>query len=328
MILKSYLVEDNLEIIKGSLALFYGENRGQIYEIKKQITNKNKPNKILKYNQDEILGNQDNFYNEIKNVSLFDDKKIFFIDNVNDKILNIIENILPKINNNLVYLFSSLLEKKSKLRIFFEKEKKVDIVPCYQDNEITVKKIITTNLKNYKGLTNSIMNLIVENCNNDRAKIYNELDKIKSYFNNFPLNYIEIEKLLNVNENEDFNKIKDSAILGNKQKTAKLLGNTILEVEKTVLYLSSINQRLSKLKEITDTKDNIEITISKLRPPVFWKDKPTFVAQAKLWDLQKLEKALIKIFEAEIKIKSNSSIEKKVILKKLLIDICNLANAV
>ena len=71
MILKSYLVEDNLEIIQGSLALFYGENRGQIYEIKKQITNKNKPNKILKYNQDEILGNQDNFYNEIKNVSLF-----------------------------------------------------------------------------------------------------------------------------------------------------------------------------------------------------------------------------------------------------------------
>ena len=170
MILKSYLVEDNLEIIQGSLALFYGENRGQIYEIKKQITNKNKPNKILKYNQDEILGNQDNFYNEIKNVSLFDDKKIIFIDNLNNKILNIIENILPEINNNLVYLFSSLLEKKSKLRIFFEKEKKVDIVPCYQDNEITVKKIITTNLKNYKGLTNSIMNLIVENCNNDRAK--------------------------------------------------------------------------------------------------------------------------------------------------------------
>ena len=90
MILKSYLVEDNLEIIKNSLALFYGENRGQIYEIKKKITNENKPNKILKYNQDEILGNQDNFYNEIKNVSLFDDKKIFFIDNLNDKNLNII----------------------------------------------------------------------------------------------------------------------------------------------------------------------------------------------------------------------------------------------
>ena len=122
MILKSYLVEDNLEIIKNSLALFYGENRVQIYEIKKKITKKNKTNKILKYNQDEILGNQDNFYNEIKNVSLFDDKKIFFIDNVNDKILNIIEKILPEINNNLIYLFSNLLEK-IKIKNFFEKEK-------------------------------------------------------------------------------------------------------------------------------------------------------------------------------------------------------------
>ena len=148
MILKSYLVEENLQIIQNNMALFYGENKGQIYEIKKQITNINKPNKILKYNQDEILDNQDNFYNEIKNVSLFDNKKIFFIDNVSDKILNIVENILPGIDNNLIYLFSNLLEKKSKLRIFFEKEKKVDIIPCYQDKEITVKQIITTNLRN------------------------------------------------------------------------------------------------------------------------------------------------------------------------------------
>ena len=92
--------------------------------------------------------------------------------------------------------------------------------------------------------------------------------------------------------------------------------------------MSSINQRLLKLREVTDTKDNIEKALSQLRPPIFWKDKPTFVAQAKLWDLQKLEKALIKTFESEVKIKSNSSIEKKVIIKKLLIDICNLANAV
>ena len=109
MILKSYLVEENLQIIQNNMALFYGENKGQIYEIKKQITNINKPNKILKYNQDEILDNQDNFYNEIKNVSLFDNKKIFFIDNVSDKILNIVENILPGIDNNLIYLFSNLL---------------------------------------------------------------------------------------------------------------------------------------------------------------------------------------------------------------------------
>ena len=81
--------------------------------------------------------------------------------------------------------------------------------------------------------------------------------------------------------------------------------------------MSSINQRLLKLKEITYKKDNIEKVISQLRPPVFWKDKPTFVAQAKLWDLQKLEEALIKTFESEIKIKSNSSIEKKVIVIKL-----------
>ena len=57
MILKSYLVEENLKMIQNNMALFYGENKGQIYEIKKQITNINKPNKILKYNQDDFARN-------------------------------------------------------------------------------------------------------------------------------------------------------------------------------------------------------------------------------------------------------------------------------
>ena len=49
--------------------------------------------------------------------------------------------------------------------------------------------------------------------------------------------------------------------------------------------------------------------------------------QAKKWNASKINKAFSKIYDVELKIKSNTLLDKKIILKKLIIDICNLANA-
>ena len=327
MIYKSYLVEENIEILKNNLVLIYGENLGLINDLKKKILEKNKKNKILIFSQDEILKKENAFFDEINNKSLFEDKKVFFIDNVNDKFLKIIEQILTITNENLVFLYSDLLEKKSKLRSFFEKENKTDIVPCYQDNEITIKKIITEDLKGYSGLTAPIINLIVESCGNNRAKIRNEMNKIKAFFNGSPLNYENLNKLLNIKENDDFRFVRDFAISGNKKKTGEYLDTTIFETEKFTYYLSNLNQRLIKLKEVVKSKRNLEQTINEIRPPIFWKDKSTFLLQARVWNIRKLDEALKKVYNTEIRLKNNSDINKSTIVKRLIIEICNLATA-
>ena len=51
-------------------------------------------------------------------------------------------------------------------------------------------------------------------------------------------------------ENEDFNFIRDLPISGNKMKTGEYLDSTIFETEKSTYYLSNLNQRLLKLKEV------------------------------------------------------------------------------
>ena len=91
-----------------------------------------------------------------------------------------------------------------------------------------------------------------------------------------------------------------------------------------------LNQRLNKLREVAlssnDKKDTAEI-INNLRPPIFWKDKPNFIMQTKKWNENKLNKALKKTYEIEIKMKSSSDINNNVLMRKLLIDVCYLANA-
>ena len=328
MIYKSYLIEGNIDLLKENIILFYGENLGLKDDLKNKIKDSKKEASILIYNQDDILKNEDLFFNEILNASLFEEKKIFFINEATDKILNVIENIRDKIDNHEIFLFSEILEKKSKIRNYFEKDKKLAAVACYNDNEITIKKIIQERLKGFTGLSSQNINTLIENCGLDRSKLKNELEKIIIFFSDKKINDGNLDELLNIKENNNFNSLKDEAMNGNKIKTNKLLGDTIFEKEKNILYINLINQRLMKLSALIEmTKlTNIDKAINEIKPPIFWKDKPFYIAQIKKWNSQKIKNILNSTFNLEVTVKSNSSINHDLLIKKLIVDICNLAN--
>jgi len=329
MIYKSYLIEQNINLLDKNLFLFYGENLGLKNELKDKIKFQNKNAEIINLSQDDIISNIDNFFNEILNISLFDEKKIYFINQVNDKILDAIKIIEPKIDNQKIYLISESLDKRSKIRNYFEKSNNCGVVACYNDNEISFKKIIIERLKNYKGVTAENINLISDKCNFNRDKLNNELDKIYTFFLGKNIDRHKLEILLDNKINNDFSLLKDEAFNGNKIETNKLLSDTIIDSEKNVLYLNIINQRLLKLNEIFKLigQTSLEKAIDMLKPPIFWKDKPAFLKQAKKWNMNKIKKILNKTYNIELEIKSNSIVNKNILLKKLLIDICNLANA-
>ena len=328
MIYKSYLIEQNLKKISENFVLFYGENLGLKNEFKKKIKSIEKEIIIIRLNQDEIVKNKDNFFNELLNLSLFEKKKYFLIENTNDKILPLIEEIIPKLDQQKVFLFSEILDKKSKLRNFFEKSKDGAIVPCYPDNEISLKKIIQDKLIGFVGLNTENINLILESCNLDRSKLYNELDKIVVLFKDKKIDIEDLSKLLNQRVNEDFDLIKDAALSGKKNVTNKLLSDTIIEEEKTLFYINNINNRLNRIKDIlSNNNKSLEKAIESVKPPIFWKDKPNFLIQAKKWNLKKISNILQTTVDLEIQFKSQSILNKNILVKKLLVDICNVANA-
>ncbi len=331
MIFKSYLIEKNLTPINNTkLALFYGENNGLKKDLKDKIKAANNKYEKITFFCDEIVKNKDILINEINNRSLFNTLKLIFIEQANDKIVEILEHSEKIIEEEKIYLFSETLDKKSKLRQYFEKSKKHGIIPCYQDNEINIKNLIREKLKKYEGLTPEIINLIADNSNLERGKINNELDKISSFFINKILIKENIEELLNIKKSDDFNQLKDEALKGNKIKTNKLLNDTAIEDENNFFYLNLINQRINRLAEIDELKKNnknLDTIISSLKPPIFWKDKSNVIEQAKIWNKKKIIIAMKKTHDIEIKLKSGSIIDKKLLLKNLIIDLCVMANS-
>ncbi len=328
MIYKSYLIEKNINSIKENVILFYGENYGIKKDFREKIRKTNKDSEFLLFDQKNILENSSILYNELYNTSLFEKNKVLFLENVNDRILDVIQDVHLNLDNQKIYLFSDILEKKSKLRNFFEKSDKCAVIPCYIDNEVTIKNLILEKLKGYDGLTAYNLNLILNHVSLDRIKLNNEIEKIIAYFIDKKLKTRELSILLDVNLIDDFNFLKDEALSGNKEKTNDLLSDTVLDDEKAIYYLTLINQRLNKLYQLKKSKDlNLETAISKLKPPIFWKDKPRLMMQAKKWDEKRLKRVLEKTYNIEKMIKTNSFLNKQIILKELVINICDTANS-
>ena len=327
MLFKSYLVEKNINILTQNLILFYGENTG-LKNSFKYVLKKNIDFESLSFNQDEVIKNENIVINEISNVSLFGKKKIIFIDQVNDKLLNLSKEALSIIGENKIILFSGILDKRSKIRTFFEKDEDCAAVACYPDNELTIKKIILERLKGFEGLSTQNLNIITDNSKLDRVKLNNEINKIITFFQNKRIDTEKLLNLLNIASSEDFNSLKDAALNGDRTATNKLLNETLIEPDKIIYYLNSINQRLNKIKEINNIKssNNLEEKIKNIKPPIFWKDKSNFINQARLWNSTKVKGILKETYDLEVKFKSNSNINKDILIKKLILDICECAN--
>jgi DNA polymerase-3 subunit delta len=324
MILKSYIVEQNLDVLNNYQAvLLYGENDGLKEDIKNKLKMHEQGSEIINFFESEIVKKKTILYENIINESLFNENKIIFIQSATDKILNEITESLEKNSKNIkFYIFSDNLDKKSKLRNQFEKGKNIAAFPCYADNERTLINYISKELKNFRGLTGELINIIIANSSLNRKIIQNELVKIKSFFLNKEINKIQLLEILNIRKDISFEEVRDAALIGKKDKTNQLLSEIDILNENSFFYLNNLNYRIFKLIEIQKANkvfNNYEKTLETIKPPIFWKDKPNYLQQLKKWNLGKLNRMANRIGDIENLIKKNTQIKNEIVIKDLLI---------
>jgi len=308
MIIKSYEIKKiNLE--NNHFILFYGKNEG----LKNEATNDliQKKNSISNYDEKEILNNQDYFIENILTKSLFEDEKIIIIRRATDKILKIIEELDDK-NHDGIYVIinSDNLEKKSKLRSFFEKNKKCICVPFYPDtNQVLSKLTFDFFKKNNILISAANINLIVSKCNGDRENLFNELNKIKYYSKNGKkITEQNIVKLTNLIENYGISELIDNCLAKNERKIINILNENNFNKEDCILITRAFLNKSKKILELSTSfkaNKNIELTISSAKPPIFWKDKEITKQQIYKWTPENIKKLIYKLNDLELQIKKN-----------------------
>ena len=312
MIIKSFEL-NKINVKSSNFYLFYGENEGYKNEAIEKIFNINISKNIYRYEEKEILDNFESFFESIQSKSFFEKEKLIIISRVSDKIKDIIEEIIEKnIEDIKIVLNSEILEKKSKLRSLFEKNKDIICVPFYADSNQTLSKIINNFFREKKIIVSQEkINLLIDRCRGNRQNLRNELDKIDSFVKNKKnINIDQIMKLTNLAENYNVSELIDSYLAANFKKTINILNENNFSIEDCMLITRTLlvkSKRLYKLLLEINNNKSIEEAISSFNPPIFWKDKETVKQQIKNWSLNRAENLIYKTNELELLIKKNSN---------------------
>ena len=310
MIIKSQDL-NKINITHSKKILFYGINEGareeQINNLLDKVTKEN----ITNIDEKEILDNVDVFFNSIMSKSLFESKKIIIINRATDKIFKVIEEIIErKIDDTVIFIKAGALDKKSKVRILFEKNKELICAPFYPDTIISLLKYAENFLRQRKiVISNANLNLIINKCNGDRGTLKNELIKIELFvLNGKKLNTENISKLTNLIENHSISELIDNCLAKNMKKTVIILNDNNFNNEDCVLIIRTfLNKSKRVLKLISDyeTNNNLDLTISSAKPPIFWKDKDIIKQQIFKWKSKNIKKLIYKLGDIELEVKKN-----------------------
>ena len=310
MIIKSFeLKKKNLKDKK--FFLLYGNNKGLIEETIQETLKPILATNIFSYEEADILKDVENFKENLINKSFFENEKLIIINRVGDKFFKIIEDIIAKnIDDLAIVLIANNLDKKSKLRTFFEKELNTVCVPFYDDNLQTLAFITQKFMRDKNiNISQQLINIIVERAKGDRINLKNELQKIESFSKNRKnISIDDVLKITNLSENYDISELVDNCLSKNKNRLIKILNENNFSSEDCILILRIF---LSKLKRLTklhlelSNKKNIDAVISSYKPPIFWKEKEIVKQQVKALNYKEIKDLIIRANEIELLMKKN-----------------------
>ena len=312
MIIKSFEI-DKIKLTKNNLILLYGSNQGHKNQVIKELFVKVFNGQISRLDESEILNNYEEFISSLINKSLFEDHKLIIISRTSEKIIKLVNEILERnVENTKIILNSDNLEKKSKLRALFEKEKNLTCIPFYEDNEKNLSSLAQTFFRNKKiKVSQEIINVLVGRSRGDRANLFNELNKIEILsITKKNIDLDDVLKLTNLSENYSVFELVENYLAKNKRQVSKILNENNFANDECILILRTIlnrSKRLLKLKENENETGNIDLTISSFKPPIFWKEKDLVKKQIQSWSRNEVKKIIYRVNDLEILIKKNSN---------------------
>jgi DNA polymerase-3 subunit delta len=225
-----------------------------------------------------------------------------------------------------IILKSKALEKKSKLRTYFEKNNYVNIVAFYDDNRQTLLTQTENYFKNQKiKISHESLNLLIERSRGNRIILNNEIEKIINYSaSKKNLRLEDLIKITNLAEDYDTGEIVNQYLLKNKKKIANLINENSFSPTDNILLLKTFLYKLKRLKKIkleSNDKKNLDNVLLYFKPPIFWKEKEIIKQQLKCWTLNQINLKIKKINYLELLIKKNSEISTEIINNFILDDL-------
>jgi DNA polymerase-3 subunit delta len=315
MIIKSFELQKkiNKDI---NFYLLYGVNSGLIEESIENILKPTFSKNVYNFEELQIIKKSDEFKELIYNKSFFEEEKLLIINRATEKIFPIINEIInTKIDKVKIIIKANILEKKSKLRNLFEKNKKTIIVAYYEDNYRALLNFIENFLvKERIRISKESINELINKSMGDRLNLINELNKISLIgHENKQINNETISKLTNSSGEYNISELVDQCLAKNKSRTMHILNENGVNDENNLIIIKTFLSKLKRLKKIKtelEKFNNIDSILNSYKPLIFWKEKDLIKKQLSCWNLNQIKSSMQKINNLEWECKKYPQISK------------------
>ena len=300
--------------------LLYGPDSGLIRERLNIMTKAvaggiDDPFRVSEFNADVLSDDSARLGDEAAALALTGGRRVVRVRDAGDTTAAVFESFLTNnLGDSLVIVTAGELSPRSKLRVAFEESDNGAALACYADDSEALDAVIRSTLK-AAGLqiTPDALGWLSDRLGGDRELSRRELEKLILYMG------ADTKKSGGtVTEDDVLACIGDTAALnlddltyalgdGDQATLQRVFGRLTAEGTSAVSILTAIARHFMRLHETRGRMNegkSADAAAAMLRPPVFFKLKSRFNAQANRWNEALLARSLDILMEAEMAAKS------------------------
>jgi DNA polymerase-3 subunit delta len=316
---KAHDIKANLKKLdsKYSAVLIFGKDEGLVRErsdifSKQVVADLSDPFNVVSPSPEELKETPSRLVDEVSSMSLMGGRRLIRFDGAGDTNLTALDDALKaKMGDNFLCVTAGDLKPTAKIRKLFEGAANALAVPCYTDGAGDLHALVQEVLSG-AGLTadHDATQYLISNIGSDRLVSRSELEKIIMFKLGDENKQVSLEDVRTLVGDSAAMALSDIALAvasGDMKKLDTLIDRASIQGENAIAILRSVSRQLNRLyivRGAIDEGTNADQAMSKLRPPIFFKEKDSFRAQLQKWSSGKLIQALAVLLKAELDCKT------------------------
>ncbi|WND03699.1 DNA polymerase III subunit delta [Temperatibacter marinus] len=301
------------------VVLIFGRDEGLAREyaekIGKQIVEDlSDPFSVARPTMAQVKENPSLLLDEVAAISMMGGRRLIRFEGVGNDAKAAVNLVLEsEQGDGLLVITAGDLKPTSALRKAVEASKIGLSIACYEDSAQDVAGLVHEVLVSAGLRANQdAMAYLIDNLGSDRMISRSELQKLILYKgqDKSEVSLEEAEACVGDTAALGLNQIAEAVTAGDLKNLEKYIQRAWIAGESPIAILRVVQSRLGRLHLARGHMDQgmgAGDAVSKLRPPVFFKEKPAFTSQLTRWSLPKLNRALELVMQAELDCKTTGN---------------------
>jgi len=324
---------------KYNVVFLFGHNDGLVDllfrdTIKILDVDGNNPFSVSKIDARELKENPSILNDNLSTISMFGEKRYVLLDLLYSTLSKkmeetILDNIKEDNNDYYLIIKASAISLKSTLIQFLQGSNNCILVACYDENRENVRSKLYNLFNKYNLVFSNefMLNFLNKFSSNSLINV-NEIEKLENLLlNNKNITEEELLYFIRNNENISYDLIINLCASGNIKKSLFYL-NSVYDTNSSTAIIRQFGNHFKMIEKIILLNQkglSIQDAINKIKPPIFFKNKPMIAYQCSLWSIKNIKKLLKMLIKLEIKCKTINYPE-KILISQFILSASVLAN--